>query len=527
MDEKNHGASLKEVKILQSQLQQHKMLLELGRVIVSEMDMHVLFKVIMDQTRRFMGAEKCSVFIFDEEKNELWSRVSTDLKSNEIRFPAHTGIAGWVFQNQQPLLINDAYGDPRFYREVDRKTHFKTRNILCLPLINRHGDCIGTLQVINKTSGDFTPDDEELLLSASHTITIALENAKLYDDLKILDKAKERVINHLSHELKTPLAVLSAAFKRLERQLNQVEDPSANKTFLRGRRQIQRLVDLENKIDDILNQRPVVEQLRILNIIEDAADLVDAFKEESGPRKKEILELIAHRLDALFMVYEPHPEPIAIAPFLRNVIREARSAMGSRALDIRSGRDETVQLMMDRHSLKKVLSGLLKNAIENTPDEGMVELHVETLENVVQVKIQDYGVGITETNRDLIFGGFFHTQDTDMYSSKWPYAFNAGGAGADLLRIKVFSERMDFSVRFETVRCPYIPTDTDTCPGRISNCSFVRDREGCLTTGGSAFYVHFPVAKVDALVKSPRIRHPRESGGPEAIDFTGFPRSRE
>ena len=126
MSEKNRDASLKEVKILKRQLQQHKMLLELDRVIVSEMDMHVLFKVIMDQTRRFMGAEKCSVFIFDPEKNELWSRVSTDLKSNEIRFPAHTGIAGWVFQNRKPLIINDAYSDSRFYPEVDRKTHFKS-----------------------------------------------------------------------------------------------------------------------------------------------------------------------------------------------------------------------------------------------------------------------------------------------------------------------------------------------------------------------------------------------------------------
>ncbi len=502
MSEKNRDASLKEVKILKRQLQQHKMLLELDRVIVSEMDMHVLFKVIMDQTRRFMGAEKCSVFIFDPEKNELWSRVSTDLKSNEIRFPAHTGIAGWVFQNRKPLIINDAYSDSRFYPEVDRKTHFKTRNILCLPLINRHGDCIGTLQVINKTSGDFTPDDEELLLSASHTITIALENAKLYDDLKILDKAKERVINHLSHELKTPLAVLSATFERLGRKLNPAENPKANKTILRGRRQIQRLLDLETKIGDILNQRPVAQQRLILNIIEDAADLVDAFKEDGGPQKKEILDLIAHRLDTLFMVYEPHAESIAMGPFLRSIIREARSAMGSRVLDIQSRVDETVQLMMDRGVLEKVLSGLLKNAIENTPDEGGIELHVETLKDGIQIKVRDYGVGITETNRDLIFGGFFHTQDTDMYSSKTPYAFNAGGAGADLLRIKVFSERMDFSVRFDTTRCPYIPTDVDPCPGRISGCSFVRDREGCFTTGGSTFYVHFPIPKVGLLAPS-------------------------
>ena len=492
MDEKNRDVSHEEVKMLKDQLQQHHMLLELGRVIVSEMDMDVLFNVIMDRTRRFMGTEKCSVFIFDKKKNELWSRVSTDLEANEIRFSADTGIAGWVFQNRQPLITNDAYSDPRFYSGVDRKTHFKTRNILCLPLINRSGNCIGTLQVINKTAGDFTPNDEELLLSVSHYITIALENARLYDDLKVLDKAKERVINHLSHELKTPLAVLSAAFIRLHQQLDPDENPNADKTFQRGQRQIQRLADLEIKIGDILNQRPVAEQRRILNIIENAADLVDAFRDQSKPQKEEILDYIARRLDALFAISDISPEPIQMASFLDDILQEARDLMGTRDLDITLRTDEPVQLTMDRSVLEKIVSGILKNAIENTPDEGIIELHMETLKEGIQVTVQDYGVGITETNRELIFGGFFHTQDTDMYSSKRPYQFNAGGAGADLLRIKAFSERLDFSVRFETTRCPYIPTDTDMCPGRISNCDFIQNREGCLTTGGSTFYVLFP-----------------------------------
>ncbi len=497
MGEKDHDVSFEKMKLLQKQLHQHHMLLELGRVIVSEMDMDVLFNVIIDRTRRFMGTEKCSVFIFDKKKNELWSRVSTDLLANEIRFSADTGITGWVFQNRQPLIINDAYKDSRFYPGVDRKTQFKTRNILCLPLINRKGTCIGTLQVINKTAGDFTPNDEELLLSVSHYITIALENARLYDDLKVLDKAKERVINHLSHELKTPLAVLSAAFKRLHQQLDPDENPSADKTYLRGKRQIQRLADLEIKIGDILNQRPVAEQRRILNIIENAADLVDAFRDQSEPQKEEILDYIARRLDTLFAISDIRLEPIQIAPFLDNILQEARGAMGTRDIDIVLRSDNAVQLTMDRSVLKKVVSGILKNAIENTPDEGIIELHMETLKEGIQVTVRDYGVGITETNRELIFGGFFHTQDTNMYSSKRPYQFNAGGAGADLLRIKVFSERMDFSVRFETTRCPYIPSDTDMCPGRVSNCDFIQNREGCLTTGGSAFYVLFPVTKVD------------------------------
>ena len=281
---------------------EHQMLVELGKVIVSEINMDTLFEVIVSQTRGFMGTEGCSVFMFDKEKNELWSRVSTDLKKDEIRFPSDQGIAGWVFQHQQPLLINDAYADPRFYQEVDRKTGFRTRNILCLPLINRYRECIGTLQIFNKRSGDFIDDDRELLESVSHYVTIALENAKLYDDLKVLDKAKERVINHLSHELKTPLAIILGGLVSIERQMEKAQNFAFQKTLKRGRRQVQRLIDLQVKIDDILSQRPQTEQRRILTIIENAADLVEEFKEQSPAEQAKILGFIADRLETLFKI---------------------------------------------------------------------------------------------------------------------------------------------------------------------------------------------------------------------------------
>ena len=482
-----------EVETLQDQLRQHRMLLELGKALVSEMDMDVLFDLIMNRTRQFMGTERCSVFLFDPKKNQLWSRVSTDLRNNEVRFSADQGIAGWVFQNREPLQIDDAYTDPRFYRDVDRLTHFKTRNILCLPLINRHGDCIGTLQIINKISGKFNENDLELLTSVCHYITIALENARLYDELKVLDKAKERVINHLSHELKTPLSILSAALEMLSRQLNEAENPRIEKTVNRGRRQLRRLLDLQGKINDILNQQPVREQRQLLNIIENAANLVEEFREENPPVQAEILEFIAERLHLLFTVEENLPEQIHIATFFREMLQEARSAMDSREMVFKEVLDEGLEIRIERSVLSKVVAGLLKNAIENTPDEGLIELYAEKKEGAVYLEVRDCGVGVTAINSALIFGGFFHTQDTDLYSSKRPYQFNAGGAGADLLRIKVFSERFGFHVDFQTRRCPFIPTDTDLCPGRISKCSFVSDRQGCLTTGGSTFSVNFPL----------------------------------
>ena len=157
----------------------------------------------------------------------------------------------------------------------------------------------------------------------------------MYDELKVLDKAKERVINHLSHELKTPLSILSAALELLARQLNETENPRVQKTVDRGRRQLRRLLDLQGKINDILNQQPLREQRQLMNIIENAANLVEEFREESPPVRAEILEFIAERLNLLFTVKENRPEKIHIAPFFRDTLQNARLAMDARQLEFR------------------------------------------------------------------------------------------------------------------------------------------------------------------------------------------------
>ena len=147
----------------------------------------------------------------------------------------------------------------------------------------------------------------------------------------------------------------------------------------------------------------------------------------------------------------------------------------------------------DEKVLRKVFGGLLKNAIENTPDEGKIEVSLKGTDHEIRIDFRDYGFGISPQNKKLIFQGFFHTQDTMDYSTKKPYQFNAGGTGSDLLRTKVFSERYGFSVGFESTRCKFIPDDTDECPGKISECRFIKTRSECLSSDGSTFSVRFPI----------------------------------
>jgi hypothetical protein len=144
--------------------------------------------------------------------------------------------------------------------------------------------------------------------------------------------------------------------------------------------------------------------------------------------------------------------------------------------------------------LQKVIDGLVKNAIENTPDEGKIEVLVRKKNEGAELVVRDYGVGITEDAQRRIFEGFFSTRDTMAYSSKRPFEFNAGGKGADLLRMKIFSERYNFKMDMVSTRCRFIPKDTDVCPGRISKCPFCSKIENCHASGGTTFTIYFPPA---------------------------------
>lgn len=108
----------------------------MGQTLTSEMDMAVLFEKIANQTNEIMGTERSSVFLFDDQTSELWSLTATGMERNEIRIPADSGVAGSVFESKTPLIINDTYSDARFNPEIDKMSGFKTRNILCIPLMS-------------------------------------------------------------------------------------------------------------------------------------------------------------------------------------------------------------------------------------------------------------------------------------------------------------------------------------------------------------------------------------------------------
>lgn len=155
-------------------------LLKIGQTVAAETDIDVLLKVIAEETKAAIQADRCTVFLYDKKADELWSKVALGMNSEEIRFPANKGLAGHVVRTGETINIKDAYSDDRFNKEIDLQTGYRTQTILCMPIKNLKQEIIGAFQVLNKFDGEFTEEDEDLLIAIGSSAGIALENAQLF-----------------------------------------------------------------------------------------------------------------------------------------------------------------------------------------------------------------------------------------------------------------------------------------------------------------------------------------------------------
>lgn len=168
-------------------------LVKIGRSITALTDIKVLLNVIAEETKNAMQADRCTVFLWDKNTDELWSMVALGMDSEEIRFPASKGLAGYVAKTGEGINIKDAYNDERFNPDVDLKTGYKTKTILCLPIKNNNQEIIGVFQVLNKIKGYFTKSDEDLLAAIGGSASIALENAQLFAQQEQLYKEQKEL----------------------------------------------------------------------------------------------------------------------------------------------------------------------------------------------------------------------------------------------------------------------------------------------------------------------------------------------
>ncbi len=183
--------SSKEIK---REVRDLKALLAVSKAIASEALLDDLLQVIMDKTTEVIDADRSSLFLYDESTNELWSKIAQKLgRIKEIRFPVGVGIAGEVAKTRKVINIKDAYTDPRFNPDFDKKTGYRTRSILCMPMMSGSGNFVGVIQVLNKKGGrGFDKRDESLLEALGAHAAVAVERAKLteaYVEKQRIDQA--------------------------------------------------------------------------------------------------------------------------------------------------------------------------------------------------------------------------------------------------------------------------------------------------------------------------------------------------
>jgi signal transduction histidine kinase len=325
-----------------------------------------------------------------------------------------------------------------------------------------------------KKSGKFyNRQDVDLFRTLANQGAVAIENARLHQakidaleqskkELEQLNKAKSRALDHLSHEIRTPLSVIQGNIRILKRKTQTQTPPVVKEEFFESlEKNLGRLSDIQQETDQIIRSYQELE------------------------RRRRLVESDVSQPSSL--------ERIDLYPFTEHIMENVKKQANHREIQFHLEGDKDLHVLMDPKILEDILVGLFKNAIENTPDEGIIRVVLEKKAQWIQLKAQDFGIGITNENQRRLFDGLFHTLDTELYSSKRPYDFGAGGKGLELLRMKVYGQRFGFDISVGSQRCIHIPTDHDLCPGRISTCPHCKKPEDCFSSGGSTFCISFPI----------------------------------
>ncbi|MFQ5577145.1 MAG: GAF domain-containing protein [Anaerolineae bacterium] len=227
----------------QRQLEELESVTEAARAVVSSFNLDQILTRIMEEVTTRLNTEAAALLLLEPRGQELEFAAVAGPKSANlkgVRLPVGHGIAGWVAQNDRPVLVPDVSRDERFYKGLDQKTGTVTRSVICVPLRAR-SRLIGVVEVINKKRGQFSRADQRLLESLATFAAVAIENARMYQEAnqqleqatlyardfsttykkerqqrEALDKLRYSFLNVVSHELKTPLTVILQGLEALK-----------------------------------------------------------------------------------------------------------------------------------------------------------------------------------------------------------------------------------------------------------------------------------------------------------------------
>jgi signal transduction histidine kinase len=374
-DESEQVALLKQkLESLEHRIGYLERIVKVSQMLNSTLTLEPLLQIIVQAGTELTDTEACSIMLIDKKTGELrFSESTGGIEAlRAVTVPLDNSIAGSVIRQSRPLLIRDAKNDPRWHPGVDETVDFETQSILGVPLKVRD-KVIGVLEVINKIAEEgFTADDIQITTTLAAHAAIAIENARLLDelqqayrDLSEVDQIKNDFVSIASHELRTPLAVILgyATFLR-----DNVSGQASEQLEI----VLSSAMKLRSLIDDMVNLRHIqADNIRLSRSIFSLKQLiVDVTKEFS--------EIISSKQLTLTTRFIPNDTPLNIDA--------------------------------DRQKLYLVLANLVNNAIKFTSERGRIHINVELKGHKYWINVIDTGIGIPNTEYERIFEQFYQVE---------------------------------------------------------------------------------------------------------------------
>jgi signal transduction histidine kinase len=342
--------------------QRYERLLETSSDLASTLDLDSLLGRIVHVAAELTEAEAASLLLYDAETQHLYFEAATagiDEPMGKTPIPVANSIAGWIFTEGKPILVDDVLRDPRFFREVDVLTRFQTRNVLGAPLRTKD-KTIGVIEVVNKRQGMFDEDDVRLLQTLAAQAAVAIENSRLFQ--------QSDLIAEMVHELRTPLASLTAAAYLLKRP------------------------DLP---EDQRSKMGATVQAEVRRLNEMATDFLDLSRLESGRVRMT-------------------REPVHLGGLINECLEIIRPLAEAEQIRLEDNTDRDVPPVHgDRNRLKQVVLNLLTNAMKFNHRGGVVAVGLCRKGDTVELSVRDSGRGIPPESVSHIFERFYRVPEQE------------------------------------------------------------------------------------------------------------------
>jgi len=336
-----------------------KALRSTAETINSTLDLNDLLHLILREAVHHTEADKGTIYLVDHKSNELFSRVQDGSMTREIRLPLGTGIAGHVAQSGEAVNIPDAYDDDRFNPEIDRKTGYRTKSMLTMPMRDPERKIVGVIQLLNHKDGPFERDDEEFISAMGVQASIAIEKARLAEEMVHSESLASvgRLAAGIIHDFKNPMAIIRGYAQMLEMPLEEKE----RKEYLNIiTSQVDRLVGMSREVLDFARGESTIEPVKTL-----------------------------------------------VAPYIEELCKTIREDYKEQGITVEAYiANDQLEASFDTDRLARVFFNLVGNARDAMPEGGTLTVEVRSGSEEWTLTVQDTGVGIPAERLDRIFDPF-------------------------------------------------------------------------------------------------------------------------